>query len=239
MWNCHRNQKLKRSSLEVRYKLIIRQQPIAGRACGFGERDRRSIDPPPILELLVDDPRYPGVKLPQDEDCLEYCVVHTELWSAETDIANAHIPEVGQRKQQKRLVGGLVASPFVGIDEYGVKGCFFPFPDISCRTIGRYRLKFTLVIVDPRKSGVGHKLPFRASVMSTPFEVYTAKTFPGMEESTALTRRLKAQGCQIAVKKGHQPLERKRTGSNIDEDDEGDEAKDEDAETSKGKRLKM
>ncbi|KAF4503820.1 hypothetical protein G6O67_008869 [Ophiocordyceps sinensis] len=32
----------------------LRQQPKAARACGFGDRDRRVIDPPPIVQLIVE-----------------------------------------------------------------------------------------------------------------------------------------------------------------------------------------
>lgn len=38
-----------------RYHLSIRQQPIAARACGAGDRDRRPVDPPPIIQLLLTD----------------------------------------------------------------------------------------------------------------------------------------------------------------------------------------
>jgi hypothetical protein len=36
-------------------QLHIRQQPIATRACSAGEKDRRTIDPPPILQLQMSD----------------------------------------------------------------------------------------------------------------------------------------------------------------------------------------
>ncbi|KAJ9253981.1 hypothetical protein DTO207G8_3842 [Paecilomyces variotii] len=38
-----------------RFRLHIRQQPIAARACGAGDKDRRSIDPPPIVQMLLAD----------------------------------------------------------------------------------------------------------------------------------------------------------------------------------------
>ncbi|KAE8349675.1 velvet factor-domain-containing protein [Aspergillus coremiiformis] len=38
-----------------RYHLHIRQQPIAARACGAGDRDRRPVDPPPIVQMLLTD----------------------------------------------------------------------------------------------------------------------------------------------------------------------------------------
>ena len=42
-------------STQRSYHLHIRQQPIAARACGAGDRDRRPIDPPPIVQILLSD----------------------------------------------------------------------------------------------------------------------------------------------------------------------------------------
>ncbi|KAJ5738011.1 hypothetical protein N7493_001166 [Penicillium malachiteum] len=44
-----------REPTKPRYHLHIRQQPIAARACGAGDRDRRPIDPPPIVQILLTD----------------------------------------------------------------------------------------------------------------------------------------------------------------------------------------
>ncbi|OAX80087.1 hypothetical protein ACJ72_05590 [Emergomyces africanus] len=38
-----------------RLRLFVRQQPIAARACGFGDRCRRTIDPLPVIQLLMTD----------------------------------------------------------------------------------------------------------------------------------------------------------------------------------------
>lgn len=45
----------RRTSTQPRYHLHIRQQPIAARACGAGDRDRRPVDPPPIVQILLTD----------------------------------------------------------------------------------------------------------------------------------------------------------------------------------------
>ncbi|EAW10430.1 velvet factor family protein [Aspergillus clavatus NRRL 1] len=45
----------RRASASSRYHLYIRQQPIAARACGAGDRDRRPVDPPPIVQILLTD----------------------------------------------------------------------------------------------------------------------------------------------------------------------------------------
>lgn len=213
------------SSRNVEYKIIIRQQPIAARACGFGERDRRVIDPPPILQMIVRDPRATPGEL-DSQMRYPFSVIHCELWNAELDHDETSMPETEERRQQRRLMGTLVASPFVGRDEFNVEGCFFPFADLSCRTTGRYRLKFVLVVLDPARMKPGDKLPFRATVLSDVFEVYPAKTFPGMVPSTELAKRLKDQGCLISVKKGHHKVERRneaRTSVDNEKEREGDD----------------
>ena len=42
-----------------------------------------------------------------------------------------------------------MAGPFVGLDEKNMEGCFFCFPDLSCRTPGSFRLKFALKTSTP------------------------------------------------------------------------------------------
>lgn len=37
------------------YHLHVRQQPTAARACSAGDRDRRLVDPPPIVQILLSD----------------------------------------------------------------------------------------------------------------------------------------------------------------------------------------
>ncbi|KAG2174603.1 hypothetical protein INT44_006867 [Umbelopsis vinacea] len=37
-----------------RYRLEVIQHPLRARCCGFGEKDRRPIDPPPVLQLFVE-----------------------------------------------------------------------------------------------------------------------------------------------------------------------------------------
>ncbi|KAF2107112.1 velvet factor-domain-containing protein [Lophiotrema nucula] len=207
--------------LNLNYELRVRQQPIAARACGFGERDRRVIDPPPIIQLLVTDPKT-GVA---ESEELRYSlnVVHCTLWNADgTNEETALIQP--DRRTTRRLMGQLVASPSVAKDEHDVEGCFFCFPDLSCRTHGRYRLRFVLMRIDPMNLHVGGFSPILTEVLSDVFTVYTAKDFPGMRPSSALTRALKLQGCNIQVKKGNEKaLARKRLTASQEHDDGDDD----------------
>jgi len=210
---------------EPRYSISIRQQPIAARACGFGERDRRVIDPPPILEMKVMEPGATSEGL-SARLRNPYCVIHCSLWNAENDTDHTAMDEIGDRRQQRRLMGTLVASPFVGRDENNIEGCFFCFPDLSCRTTGKYRLKFVLVVLDPFRMRPGERAPFQATIITEVFQVYAAKDFPGMRSSTELTKRLKEQGCLISVKKGIEKIGERSTtvhargGSDEDEDED-------------------
>lgn len=39
----------------IRYELLVVQQPKRARMCGFGDKDRRPITPPPCVKLIITD----------------------------------------------------------------------------------------------------------------------------------------------------------------------------------------
>ena len=177
------------------------------------------VDPPPIVQLSLEgyDPTSPA-----DVAELRYpfLVVHCTLLSipgqsslqAESEDVTA-IPEPNNTERlTRRLTGTLVASPFAGTDldapaspDISARlGCFFIFSDLSCRQVGRYRLRFQIMKVIPERMEVGSRTNVIRSIESDPFEVYSAKDFPGMRASTALTRDLKRQGAAVSVKKGNE-----------------------------------
>ncbi|CAK7265505.1 hypothetical protein SEPCBS57363_001617 [Sporothrix epigloea] len=203
-----------------KYCIHVRQQPVAARSCGFGEGDRRVIDPPPIVQLNIVDPEA----TPKEIDMRlrsQLTVVHCSIWDETGEQDNSTMPE--DYRQQRRLMGTLVSSPFVGRDEYGKEGCFFCFPDLSCRTPGSFRLKFSLVVLKLPGMRAGGSSPILTTTMSSIFTVYSAKDFPGMQASTNLTRCLKKQGCLISIKKGN---EKTGTAHSREESEEGGEADD-------------
>ncbi|KAH7002713.1 velvet factor-domain-containing protein, partial [Fusarium venenatum] len=183
----------------VEYSLKIRQQLMAARSCGFGERDRRVIDPPPVVQLMIKGSNLAHSqyeKLLRGNHYIMSCSLYDESG-----------PEVAtfttkQRRQERQLLGTVTSTPFVGKDEHGEEGCFFCFPDLSCRTPGSFRLKFSLVEIGPtRTDRVVKHFPELAEGNSHIFDVYTAKDFPGMQASTELVKRLRDQGCTIPIKK--------------------------------------
>jgi hypothetical protein len=207
-----------------RHSICMRQQPVAARACGFGERDRRVIDPPPILQMTVEDPNATPEEIRKmiRHPCT---VVHCTLWDPVANKDDTAMPGTTDKRQQRRLMGTLVSSPFVGKDEHGVEGCFFTFPDLSVRTPGKYSLRFSLMILDPMQMMKGNSVPVSSVVFSDDFNVFNAKDFGGMRPSTELTKRLKHQGCLISVKKGNA-----KTGGGSRDEDDDDEDEDDDAD---------
>ena len=210
-----------------RYQLRVRQQPQAARACGFGERDRRVLDPPPIVQLsLVNyDPSSPS-----DVSELKYAhfVVHCTLLSVSAMGRDGQdvtaVPEPNNAgKLTRKMTGTLAASPFTATDpdapaladQNARLACFFIFSDLSCRQVGRYRLRFNIMKISGEHLIQGSTLPVLRSVESDEFEVYSAKDFPGMKASTSLIRDLKRQGALVSVKKGIEARkqEHSKTGS--------------------------
>ena len=208
----------------LNYDLTIRQQPVAARACGFGERDRRVIDPPPILELKITD-KATGAP---ERDPMAMHALHCTLLSPdgkddETEVPPAH-PEM---PSTRRLMGTLVASPYEAKDDQGIASTFFVFPDLSCRSPGKFRLKFKLLRVDPTNMTPGAVHGTVASIHTEIFSVFTAKDFPGMRASSPLLKALRKQGLNVGVKKGSEARRNKgkgkKGGSSDDEDEDSDD----------------
>ncbi|KAK0101157.1 hypothetical protein ONS96_006379 [Cadophora gregata f. sp. sojae] len=192
--------------------LIVRQQPKVARACGFGERDRRVVDPPPIVQLHIDNPdlRSEGKYL---QESGIHPVVHCSLWDPEKDVYATTVSDSSTTgRQQRRLLGTLISSPFVGEDEHGVPGIFFAFPDLSVRTTGIYCLHFTLVEFDFSQMKPGHSAPVKATIRSDLFPVYNAREFPGLRASTSLSASLRSHGCLPSSRKYRKNL-RTRQGN--------------------------
>ncbi|KAI9702445.1 MAG: hypothetical protein M1836_000925 [Candelina mexicana] len=212
-----------------RYEIKVRQQPLAARACGFGERDRRVIDPPPIVQLTFREKQPKGA---ESELRYPFNVVHCTLWNADGSTDETALVQA-DRRTTRRLMGTLVSSPFVGVDENNQEGCFFCFPDLSCRTSGEYRLSFVLMCLEVGHLETGGLTPVVTQVMSDVFTVFTAKDFPGMRASTALTKALKRQGCAISVKKGNE-----KTSAHPQEKDNVEEDPAEESGAGRGKKRR-
>ena len=112
---------------------------------------------------------------------------------------------------------------------------YFIFSDLSVRHEGWFRLRFQLFekVKMPGDADPDRPLPLerdgvsstnrpmtgmsnRMEVVSAPFQVYSAKKFPGLSESTALSRIVAEQGCRVRIRRDVR--QRKRTATKDDAD---------------------
>lgn len=123
---------------------------------------------------------------------------------------------------------------------------YFIFPDLSVRHEGKYRLSFNLFeelketkdadaepaagspeSEDAKPARNNPMAPqahvhFRLEVKSVPFNVYSAKKFPGLAESTSLSRIVAEQGCRVRIRRDVR-MRRRDTKSTKNYDDFEDE----------------
>jgi hypothetical protein len=78
-----------------------------------------------------------------------------------------------------------------------IDGGFFVFGDLSVKLEGQFRLRFSLFEISQTGSSN------LKSIYSDVFTVYSSKAFPGMLESTFLSRSFSDQGVRIRIRKEH------------------------------------
>jgi Velvet factor len=135
----------------------------------------------------------------------------------------------------RNLIGSLTASAFRLKDDKDVLGIWFILQDLSVRTEGMFRLRFSFLNLgkyslfptisdnsppqtgDHRRPGVSLNTgtsKVQTTAMSESFQVFSAKKFPGMIESTELSRKFASQGIRIPVRHSNE-----KGGKSDDEDD--------------------
>ncbi|KAI8617771.1 velvet factor-domain-containing protein, partial [Chytriomyces sp. MP71] len=157
--------------------------------CGFGEKvDRRPVDPPPIIQLDIT-----SNGTPEDFAYLynPYYFMYASLIALDNE-DEVHILHDGKTRS---TTGSIVSSLYRLRDLDNKDGAFFVFPDLSVRMEGSYRLKFSLFEI------INTEMYYCTSIISNPFNVYSAKKFPGMEESTFLSKAFAEQGLKIRIRK--------------------------------------
>ncbi|KAI8850719.1 velvet factor-domain-containing protein [Chytridium lagenaria] len=181
----------------VAYELVVRQHPFHARCCGAGDKDRRVIDPPPVVELIA---KKDNVTVDPSKLAAMVFVVYVSLWSADGSEWVKSSPKIPG--ELSLMVGDMVVPPSVAYDETNRLCCFFVFPDISVRVEGHYRLKFALAnLADFSFQLISQDTSSLASAISDPFKVYSAKSFPGMLPASSLSRKLMNQGLRMPIRK--------------------------------------
>lgn len=178
--------------------------------------DRRPVDPPPVVQLRIFECDHDDVK---KDITLSYLANFFVFASLEFARPMAHGRVQGQPPSP--VLTGVPVAGVAYLDRPSQAG-YFIFPDLSVRHEGLYRLNFSLYegVKDPKDedkdaplpaesstgSNMGPSVPqtfmnFRLDVRSIPFTVYSAKKFPGLSESTPLSRMVAEQGCRVRIRR--------------------------------------
>lgn len=67
---------------QYNFELKVEQQPQRARMCGFGDKDRRPITPPPCIKLILTD-RITGEEISPDQVYGTFFVLQVDLWDAD------------------------------------------------------------------------------------------------------------------------------------------------------------
>ncbi|KAI7082683.1 hypothetical protein KC356_g8187 [Hortaea werneckii] len=263
------------------FALEICQQPQRARMCGFGDKDRRPITPPPCIRLRITDSRT-GKEVDIGEFEGNFFVLQVDLWDEkgekEVNIVRASssspavsistatttsypppperpmisemsppgmyigpdgqpymaqnlrhpsypggpmgypnqfgqqaypgapMPYMPQSQNNsamftRNLIGSLTVNASKLEDPEKKPGFWFVLQDLSVRTEGFFRLKMNFIDVGDGALLNKGRAPVLAWTFSDKFQVYSAKKFPGVIESTPLSKCFAAQGIKIPIRK--------------------------------------
>ncbi|KAJ2979678.1 hypothetical protein NUW58_g6941 [Xylaria curta] len=209
-----REHRTTKSGRHLWYQLEVLQQPERARACGSGPKssaDRRPVDPPPVVILRVlEGETFEGAR----DITFDYNVDFFCYASLEHSRPMAHGRVQTPAATSPPVLTGFPVSGCCYLDRPDPAG-YFLFPDLSVRHEGRYRLVFSLYeliknegdldIDAPEPDGSNVQLPtdacHRMDLKSADFTVFSAKKFPGLTESTTLSRTVAEQGCRVRIRR--------------------------------------
>ena len=186
------------------------------------------MDPPPVVQLnVVDETSNEDITMWYDAGFMLYASLEIARPMAHGRMHTQTNPPV--------LTGVAVAS--TAYLEKPSKAGYFIFPDLSVRHEGWYRLKFSLFEAVKHAEDADTNRPFdssakdvyrgeaiphqgmanRMEVQSSPFQVFSAKKFPGLSESTDISKLVADQGCRVRIRR--EIRQRKRATDDKPEDD--------------------
>lgn len=207
--------------------------PLALLTSTIASADRRPVDPPPIVDLQI----WEGT----GEDKKDVTFSHQANFFLYTTLEPARPMNQGRVPVSTTTLPVLTGTPVAGmayLDRPKQAG-YFIFPDLSVRHEGKYRLSFNLYeeLKHPEKdadldasvpspprdsngsaSGSKNFVHYRLEVKSGPFNVFSAKRFPGLAESTNLSRMVNEQGCRVRIRRDVR-MRRRDKASNMQDDD--------------------
>lgn len=182
------------STEKMVYDIEIRQQPQRAKVSLVNERDRRSIEPPPILQL-----QWKNCTEEELKKCLQ-----SPFYFIVANLVTEDDPETPLMPVQNYLSGTTVSSLYRLRDVDNSDGGFFVFGDLAVKKEGKFKLRFSLFEI------VEGQVNNRKTILSNTFTVYIPKQYPGPVEATFLSRTFSDQGVKMRIRKEHRLQSRKR-----------------------------
>ncbi|KAG6903396.1 hypothetical protein C0995_005419 [Termitomyces sp. Mi166 len=191
------------------------------------ERYAHDVNQPPV------DSSYPsmGYAQPQAPPPPPYYssnltpVVQTTVTPVQSSASVSPLP---RHTYTRTLIGPLSANACRLLDEHRKPGIFFLFQDLSVRTEGTFRLRLRLMNIGAPpapESGAtcvhNDVSPVLAQTFTEPFVVYSAKRFPGVPDTTALSIAFGNQGQKLPLRNRHGSSKRRRRDGSSDDDSDG------------------
>ena len=207
------------------YILKVIQHPERARACGVGAKstvDRRQVDPPPIVRLLIFERRNNL----QIDITFSYEATFFLFATLEAAPAWAYLryPTSQVKIQPVPTLIGTPVSGGIYLDR-PQPAIFFIFPELSVRHEGKYSLCFNLYEMmsqlegrdctadelNLKKSGIEiypeeatntcNEAIWRVEIKSNMFAVFSSKKFPGLAGNTTLSRITAEQGVRVKLRR--------------------------------------
>jgi hypothetical protein len=207
--NVQRIHRITKENRSLWYQLTVLQQPERARACGSGMKansDRRPVDPPPVVELRI----LEGPTVEQGKDVtFDYNANFFLFATLEQARPLAHGRLQTATVSNPPVLTGVPASGMAYLDRPNEAG-YFIFPDLSVRHEGYFTLSFSLyettkdakdADIDAADHDINPGVDWRMEIKTLPFNVFSAKKFPGLMESTPLSKMVADQGCRVRIRR--------------------------------------
>ncbi|KAI8049732.1 velvet factor-domain-containing protein [Syncephalis plumigaleata] len=181
-------------SIEHDCEFMVFQQPQRARAANSKDAtERRAVDPPPVLKLTL------PTSTPVAEDCTKYialAVLMPPTGLKDGALNDAPITPATTATHTSMAVGTWASAAYLlrSVEESEERDIFFIFPDLGVKRSGIFCIHFLLY------ERTGTTLKWLKSATSNPFTVYSARLFPGVLESTMLSRIFVSQGVKIRLR---------------------------------------
>ena len=189
------------------------------------------MDPPPIVELKIYQDQAEG----KENDITYNMNANYFLFATLEQARPIAQPRGSEDKNRLTVLTGTPVAGMVYLDRPTPAG-YFIFPDLSVRHEGVYRLSFSLYeelkdskdddkTDDASRAGTpgDAHVTHRLEVKSQPFVVFSAKKFPGLTESTSLSRMVAEQGCRVRIRRDVRMRRRDTKSGGKDWDDYEDD----------------